>query len=146
MLCLADALFVADGNAIGHFFDMRSAGANPRQIVYEITVPAGTEKLELLALAKTSGGVESNGTVTVDYLGNGNSCVLTKVDNHKVTIYNQNRIIIVENATDEICVYDILGQLICRYAMPTIHTEIPVNKDGLYIVKTGNSIGKLYIK
>lgn len=146
MLCLADALFVADGNAIGHFFDMRSAGANPRQIVYEITVPAGTEKLELLALAKTSGGVESNGTMTVDYLGNGNSCVLTKVDNHKVTIYNQNRIIIVENATDEICVYDILGQLICRYAMPTIHTEIPVNKDGLYIVKTGNSIGKLYIK
>lgn len=146
MLCLADALFVADGNAIGHFFDMRSAGSNPRQIVYEITVPAGTEKLELLALAKTSGGIESNGTIKVEYLGGETSNILTNSTVNEIKIYNQNRIIIVENATDEICVYDILGQLICRYAMPTINTEIPVNKEGLYIVKTGNSIGKLYIK
>ena len=146
MLCLADALFVADGNAIGHFFDMRSAGSNPRQIVYEITVPAGTEKLELLALAKTSGGIESNGTIKVEYLGGETSNILTNSTVNEIKIYNQNRIIIVENATDEISVYDILGQLICRYAMPTINTEIPVNKEGLYIVKTGNSIGKLYIK
>jgi hypothetical protein len=71
MLCLSDALFVADGKAIAHFFERRTAGYNPSKIVYEITVPAGTEKMELLALAKTDGGTESKGAVKVEYLGGG---------------------------------------------------------------------------
>lgn len=69
MLCLSDALFVADDKAVAHFFERRTAGYNPSQIVYEITVPAGTETLELLALAKTSGGIESKGTVKVEFMG-----------------------------------------------------------------------------
>lgn len=64
-LCLTDSLFVADGKAIAYFPEMRSAGSNPKVIVFSVTVPEGTKKLELYALAHTGGGTDSNGTITV---------------------------------------------------------------------------------
>ncbi|MBR5434251.1 MAG: leucine-rich repeat protein, partial [Bacteroidales bacterium] len=67
MLCLADALFTADGNAIAFVAERRTAGLNPKQIVYEITVPAETEELMLFALARTDGGTDSKGTISISY-------------------------------------------------------------------------------
>ncbi len=70
-LCLSDALFMADGNAIAFYPEMRSAGLNPTEILYAISVPKGTKKLEFLALAHTAGGNDSNGTITVSMQDDG---------------------------------------------------------------------------
>ncbi|MBP5450460.1 MAG: leucine-rich repeat domain-containing protein, partial [Spirochaetales bacterium] len=64
-LCLSDVLFVADDKPISFFPEMCSAGASPREIIYEIEVPTETKKLEMYALAKTSGGNDSRGTVII---------------------------------------------------------------------------------
>ena len=183
MLCLSDALFVADGKAIAHFFERRTAGNNPRQIVYEITVPAGTEKLELLALAKTDGGTESKGTVKVEYLGggeeqggenqggnenqggenqgenenqeeesqnennneNGTQTSVTELVAN-INIYTYSHTIVVENATSEIRVYDVMGRLICRNAARNVSAEIRINESGVYIVKVGAMAKRIIIE
>ena len=64
-LCLSDVVFTADGKPIAYFSQQRTASSSPRKVVYEISVPNGTKKLEMFALAKTSGGTDSNGTITV---------------------------------------------------------------------------------
>ena len=151
MLCLSDALFVADGKAIAHFFERRTAGYNPSQIVYEITVPTGTESLELLALAKTDGGIESKGTVKVEYLGGGDNqggegqtSVIEQITN--INIYTYGKTIIVENATEEILVYDVMGRVICRDATPCVRAELRMYGVGVYIVKVGDFAKKVVIE
>ncbi len=145
-LCLEDALFVADGEAISYIPEMRSAGSNPRQIVYEITVPAGTEKLELYAFAKTGGGTDSYGTIKVDYLGGSNGIDDAQVEGYN--IYVLHRTIVVENATSDICVYDISGRLVgCRDKACLVSTvAIPVPAAGIYIVETGGVSQKVLVE
>ena len=53
-------------------------------------------------------------------------------------VYAHGNTIVVENATDEISVYDAMGRLIGRDAINRVRTEIRVNTAGLYIVKVGN--------
>lgn len=196
MLCLADALFTADGKAIAFVAERRTAGLNPKQIVYEITVPAETEELMLYALARTDGGTDSKGTIKVEYLGNngeenngenqngnnegenegnnngnennnegneegnnGNESGNEQENNNNenpetavtesaasVNIYAAGRTIVVENATDEIRIYDVMGRLLCRDATRNVSTEICVNESGVYIVKTGDMTRKIVIK
>ena len=55
-----------------------------------------------------------------------------------VNIYAQSKTIVVENANDEISVYDAMGKLVCRDAIHRVRAAIPVNTTGVYIVKTGN--------
>ena len=62
-----------------------------------------------------------------------------------VTIYAYGRTIVVENATDEICVYNAMGALICKDATNRIRTEITVNGTGVYIVKTGNTAKRVVV-
>ncbi|MBP5706983.1 MAG: leucine-rich repeat domain-containing protein, partial [Spirochaetales bacterium] len=64
-LTLSDAIFTADGKPIAYFQESRSAGSNPKEIVYEIEVPKGTKKLLLYANAKAGGGDNSNGKIEV---------------------------------------------------------------------------------
>ncbi len=54
-----------------------------------------------------------------------------------VNIYAYGNTIVVENATDEISVYDAMGRLVGRDAIHRVRAEIPVNTAGLYIVKVG---------
>ncbi|MBO7496023.1 MAG: leucine-rich repeat domain-containing protein [Salinivirgaceae bacterium] len=54
-----------------------------------------------------------------------------------VNIYAHGRTIVVENAQDEISVYDAMGRLICRDATPSVRNELMVNTAGVYIVKVG---------
>ena len=165
-LDLADALFVADGKAIAYIAERRSAGSNPKQIVYEITVPAGTKNLMLYALAKTDGGTESNGTIKIEYLGNngnegenegGNNEGNNENENNgtetavtesvaNVNIYAQGLTIVVENATDEIRVYDVMGRLVCTDATHRVSTRITVNNSGVYIVRIGDLARKVFVK
>ena len=71
-----------------------------------------------------------------------------EVDNTAVTesaanainIYARHKTIVVENATDEISVYDAMGRLVgraARHVSTTGTSTIPVNTTGVYIVKTG---------
>ena len=62
-----------------------------------------------------------------------------------VTIYAHHNIIVVENATDEISVYDAMGNLICRDAIHRVRMEINVNAPGFYIVKTGSVVKRVMV-
>ena len=62
-----------------------------------------------------------------------------------VNIYAYGRNIVVENAADEISVYDVMGKLICRDAINRSRTEIPVSTTGIYIVKVGNIAERVVI-
>ena len=171
MLCLADALFTADGNPIGFVAERRTAGLNPKQIVYEISVPAETKNLMLYALAKTGGGTNSKGTITVSYQPNNDNNDDDDGDNNNgndddnenqngnnenenqgtetsvteqfanINIYVQGRTIVVENAQDEIRVYDVMGRLV-----GTTSTTITVEKSGVYIIKIGNLAKKIFVE
>ena len=71
---------------------------------------------------------------------------VTETAANAVNIYAHGNTIVVENATDEICVYDAMGRLVCRdaarhvsmVAKSGVRAEIHVNTAGLYIVKVGN--------
>lgn len=62
-----------------------------------------------------------------------------------VNIYAYDNTIIIENATDEIRVYDSTGNLICRDSIHRIRTEITINNTGIYIVKTGNVVKRVMV-
>lgn len=63
-----------------------------------------------------------------------------------VNIYAYGNTIVVENATEEISVYDAMGKLVCRDAINRVRTEITVNGTGVYIVKTGDTVKRVMIK
>ena len=63
-----------------------------------------------------------------------------------VIIYAYGNTIVVENATDEILVYNAMGCLVCREAarhVSTGITSITVNTQGVYIVKTGTVVKRV---
>ena len=62
-----------------------------------------------------------------------------------INIYTHNRTIIIENATDEISVYDAMGKLVCRDVACRVRAEITVNTTGVYIVKTGNVVKRVMV-
>ena len=70
---------------------------------------------------------------------------VTETAANAVNIYAYGRNIVVENAADEICVYDVMGKLICRDAINRDRTEIPVYITGVYIVKVGNITKRVVI-
>ena len=63
----------------------------------------------------------------------------------QVNIYVADNTIVVENATDEIFVYNAMGALVGRDAIHRIRAEIIVNNPGVYIVKTGNKTQKVVL-
>ncbi|MBR2194233.1 MAG: leucine-rich repeat domain-containing protein [Salinivirgaceae bacterium] len=64
---------------------------------------------------------------------------------NKMSVYAHNNIIIVENATKEIRVYDAMGRIIGRDAINRVRTEIRVNTTGIYVVKVGNVAKRVMI-
>ncbi len=66
-----------------------------------------------------------------------------------LNIYAHHNIIVVENATDEISVYDAMGQLICRDAINRVRaenrTEIRIATPGIYIVKVGGAAKRVMV-
>lgn len=53
-------------------------------------------------------------------------------------VHAHGKSIIVENADDEIRVYDAMGRMVCRDAINRVRTELTVNTPGVYLVKVGN--------
>ena len=62
-----------------------------------------------------------------------------------LVVYAHDNKIVVENATDEISVYDAMGKLICRDAIHRVRAEITVNTPGVYIVKTGSTVKRVVV-
>ena len=62
-----------------------------------------------------------------------------------INIYAIGNTIVVENATEEIRVYNAMGALICRDAINRVRTEIPVNGTGVYIVKIGGVVKRVMV-
>ena len=77
--------------------------------------------------------------------GNNTETSVTEQFAH-VNIYAHGRTLVVENATDEIRVYDVMGRLICRDVACRVRTEIPMEKYGIYIVKIGTLAKKIIIE
>ena len=80
--------------------------------------------------------------------GNGNNPGTAVADNaaNAVNIYAYGNKIIVENATDEIIVYNAMGKMVCRDAIHRVCAEITVNGVGIYIVKTDNMVKRVMVK
>ena len=78
---------------------------------------------------------------------------VTETAANAVNIYAYGRSIVVENATDEISVYNVMGTLVCRdvarnvstVAESGIRAELQVNGTGVYIVKVGNTTKRVVI-
>ena len=67
--------------------------------------------------------------------------IITEVDEepaNDVNIYAHHNTIIVENATEEIRVYNAMGALVGRDVACRVRAELQVNGAGVYIVKVGN--------
>jgi len=62
-----------------------------------------------------------------------------------VNIYAHGNTIIVENATDEIRVYNAMGALVCRDVACRVRAELQVNGAGVYIVKVGTVAKRVMI-
>ncbi|MBR5956927.1 MAG: leucine-rich repeat domain-containing protein [Salinivirgaceae bacterium] len=64
---------------------------------------------------------------------------------YAINIYAHRKTIVVENATDEISVYDAMGRLVGRDAINRVRAELTVNGTGVYIVKTGGVVKRVMV-
>ena len=76
---------------------------------------------------------------------NGNQTSVTEQITN-INFYTSGKTIIVENATDEILVYDVMGRLVCRDATPCVRAELRMNDVGVYVVKVGNFAKKVIVE
>ena len=70
----------------------------------------------------------------------------TVTDNaaNALNIYTYGKTIVIENATDEIRVYDAMGRIVGRDIARIVST-IKINNIGIYIVKTGNAVKRVLV-
>lgn len=84
---------------------------------------------EVISVLGEQGGENTNPTTAV-----------TESAANTINIYAIGNTIVVENATEEIRVYNAMGALVGRDAINRVRTEIPVNGTGVYIVKIGGTV------
>ena len=73
---------------------------------------------------------------------------VTETTANAVNIYAYGKTIVIENATDEIRVYDAMGRLVCRDAarhVSTGTTTITINGAGVYIVKVCDVVKRVVV-
>ena len=63
-----------------------------------------------------------------------------------VNIYARNMAIVVENANDDVCVYDITGRMILRQKPTGDILELPMGEQGIYIVKVGSATNRVILQ
>ena len=69
---------------------------------------------------------------------------VSKSTANAVNIYAHGHTIIIENATDEILVYDAMGRIVGRDVARNVCT-IKINNSGVYIVKTGGMVKRVMV-
>lgn len=85
-----------------------------------------------------------NNGIEVNFVNN--PTLITETAANAVNIYAYGRSIVVENAAEEISVYDAMGRLVCRDAINRVRAEIRVSNPDLYIVKVGNVAKRMMVK
>ena len=94
---------------------------------------------------------DSNNKIDYDFFkneidnSNGNQTSVTEQITN-IHIYTYGKTIIVENATDEILVYDVMGRLVCRDATPCVRAELRMDGAGIYVVKVGNLAKRVIVE
>jgi hypothetical protein len=68
MLCMKDAVILADGVPVCEIADERTAGYNPRSFSFDFCVISRPESLVFKAQVRTDGGDNSYGTISLAYL------------------------------------------------------------------------------
>ena len=63
----------------------------------------------------------------------------------QINIYAADKTIVIENATEEIRVYDAMGRLICRDAINRVRATLTVETTGVYIVKIGSTAKRVVV-
>ena len=63
----------------------------------------------------------------------------------EISIYAYRNTIVVENATDDIFIYNTMGALVSRINAEAGRTEIRVETTGVYVVKTGNAAKRVMV-
>ena len=86
ILRLTDTIFTADGKTIAYFAEQRSVGKSYPETVYNITVPAGTKKLEMYALAR-AGNSNITGTIIVSNMNTTKLVILAGTETIKDSAY-----------------------------------------------------------
>lgn len=92
--------------------------------------------------------VYSDTTFTAIFEAEGTKPVETAIsdsDARALNVYAYGNVIVVENATEEIFVYNAMGGLICRDAINRVRMEINVNTPGIYIVRTGGTVKRVLV-
>ncbi|MBR5168827.1 MAG: leucine-rich repeat protein [Salinivirgaceae bacterium] len=114
---------------------------NPRKITVceELTLSAVFEADE------NQGGNNEGGSENQGGNENNTATAVTESTANAVNIYAHVNTIVIENATDEIRVYNAMGALVCRDAINRVRTEIPINGTGVYIVKTGDVVKRVVV-
>ena len=107
---------------------------NPRMITVseELTLSAIFEADENQG-GENQGGNENNTATAV-----------TESSANSVNIFATDKTIVVENATEEIRVYNAMGALVGRDVARNVST-ITINNSGVYIVKTGNTVKRVVV-
>lgn len=67
MLCMKDAVFLADGEAVCEVAEERTAGAKPRSFSFDFCLLDKPESLVLKAAVRTDGGRNSYGDISLVY-------------------------------------------------------------------------------
>lgn len=115
------------------------------------SVVVDLSKAEILGYDKNKPGEQ---TLKVTYLGQTTELKVSVAANNTgvadeaataLNIYAYGKTIVVENAANEIRVYDAMGRLVVETPHCDVSTEIRVNNAGLYIVKTGNAVKRVIV-
>jgi len=114
---------------------------NPRTI----TITADLTLTAIFKLASENQGGNEQGNENQGGNENNQGTATTETAATAINIYAYGNTIVVENATDEIRVYNAMGALVGREAQPSVSTEIHINTTGVYIVKVGNVAKRVMI-
>ena len=157
---------IAISNSVTSIGDLAFGGCDG---LVSITIPKTVEKMGILVFEKCTatiyceaeskpkdwgndwlGDEEYKGKIVWGY----KPTPVTEFTANSVNVYAHGNTIEVENATDEISVYDAMGRLVCRDVARNVSTvaesgvraEIRVNNPGLYIVKVGDVAKRVVVR
>ena len=98
-----------------------------------------------LTVSYTVDGVTLTATFSVTVTKDDNTAIDEEAA--EINIFAYGNTIVVENATDDIYVYNAMGALVDHVNAEADRTEIIVNgNEGIYIVKTGNTVKRVMVK
>ena len=104
----------------------------------------GEQKLTV-TFESVSSTLTTTFNVTVSKADDNTNTAIDEDAANAVNIYAYKNTIVVENATDDIQVYNTMGALVYRDDAQCVRKEITISTPGVYIVKTGNTAKRVMV-